>query len=338
LPAPELTGIARVPLLFLNRAKSFGVRPGQLLRAAGLRESDVSDPDGRVPLSKVREIWRAFIARAPSEAVGLNLGLTVKVRELGLVGYAMAHSSTLDDALRRFERYLRIINEALQCRIARDAGDTRIVMTDCSSLGALRHPVDARLSIILATAREITGASIVPVEVEFPYARPARLTEYRRAFAGARLAFDRPCGSIKLRARDMGRTVVWHDPTLGRYLDQLADQVARSLGGRRETFADKAARAIWPALSGGPPTLARTSSALRVSSRTLQRRLLEEGTTFAKVLESLRRELSVSLLHDRRLAISEIAFLLGYSEPSTFFRAFRRWRGVSPGRFRSAIG
>ena len=93
-------------------------------------------------------------------------------------------------------------------------------------------------------------------------------------------------------------------------------------------------QAIWAELSSGPPTLPETARALGISTRTMQRQLKEEGTTYAEVLDALRREMAAGLLHNHTLAIYEVAFLLGYSEPSTFYRAFRRWHGMSPGDYR----
>jgi AraC-like DNA-binding protein len=140
-----------------------------------------------------------------------------------------------------------------------------------------------------------------------------------------------------LRARDVGRRVIAPDVTLAGYLDQLAEQVLRSLGERRGTSVEATARAVWARLSSGKPNLRQTAIAMGISGRTLQRRLSEDGTSFELVLDDLRRDQSISLLHDRSLAVDEVAFLLGYSEPSTFYRAFRRWHGVTPGKYRAKI-
>ncbi len=103
-----------------------------------------------------------------------------------------------------------------------------------------------------------------------------------------------------------------------------------SLGAPNENFVDTVRRALWSELPGGRPNLWRTASGLGISARTLQRRLRENGTSFSAVLEELRREFFGELLADKKLAVSDVALLLGYSEPSAFQRAFRRWRGVSP--------
>jgi AraC-like DNA-binding protein len=127
--------------------------------------------------------------------------------------------------------------------------------------------------------------------------------------------------------------VVGADVTLGGYLDQLATELLRGLPDP-DSFRDRVRRAMWSELSDGPPALTTTAANLAVSPRTLQRRLREEGTSFGQLLDELRREFALRLLRDRKLAVYEVAFLLGYAEPSTFHRAFRRWTGLSPLRFR----
>ena len=98
----------------------------------------------------------------------------------------------------------------------------------------------------------------------------------------------------------------------------------------------KLRRTLWSALPGGRPNLWRTAADMGISPRTLQRRLGEEHSSFSIVLDELRRDLSDELLSDRQLSVAQVAFLLGYSEPSAFRRAYRRWRGDSPRRYRSA--
>jgi len=323
--------------MFLSRAESFGVARNALLRGAHLRARDLADPDNRVPVSATRDLWRTIVARVPDPALGLKIGRSIKIRELGLVGYSMLNSSTLGDALHRIARYLHIITEALESRLVSDHDGARLITVGDARLHALRHPVDCRLAILLNVTREITGAHIVPLEVEFPYNRPIHIADYRATFGRAALAFDRPRESIKFRARDVARPVIAPDVTLAAYLDQLAEQVLRSLGERRGTSVEATARAVWARLSSGKPNLHQTAIAMGISSRTLQRRLKEHGTSFDLVLDDLRREQSASLLHDRSLAVDEVAFLLGYSEPSTFYRAFRRWHGVTPGKYRATI-
>jgi AraC-like DNA-binding protein len=333
----EPTGLARIPLLSFARAEAVGISRADLLDAAGLSEHDLTDADARIPLSKIVAGWRALIARVEHPALGLRLGRGVRVRELGLVGYAMANSADVGGALERLARYFHIINESVRCQLVSEARAVRIEVPAHPVLDAMRHPVDARLAGVLAVCREISRAKIVPVQVELSYRRPDDLAEHHAAFGRTKFLFGRRQASLTLRASDLALPVVACDTTLVRYLDRAAEDVLRSLTHRDGSFARRVARALWPALSAGAPSVASTAALVGVSVRTLQRRLGEEGTTFAKVLERLRQELALSLLHDRRLAIYEVAFLLGYSEPSAFYRAFRGWRGISPGKYRAKM-
>ena len=111
--APELTGIARLPLAIVRVSPRLGLDPAELMRDASIDTLDLRDPDARVPLAKILRLWRAVAERQPDPAVGLRLGSAMTVRDLGLVGYAMAHSSSLGEALRRFSRYCRILSGTL---------------------------------------------------------------------------------------------------------------------------------------------------------------------------------------------------------------------------------
>ena len=361
----ELTGIARLPLRFLRGAPKLGLAPADLLQRAGLRERDLRDPDARVPLARILDLWRAIIDQAADPVLGLSFGRAIEIRHLGLVGYAMYYSATLGDALRRLVRYCRIINEAVQCDLRSERGAVHIVIDGHPLLDALRHPIDARLAAVLASSRKITESPIVPLEVRFPYRPPANLDTYA-SFFRAPLRFNQSDALIVLDPEVLALPIKAGDSTLSGYLDRLADEALDSLTADA-TFADRARRAIWAQLSGGAPTVSQTADWLGVSPRTPD--YIALGRAFGTHVAYLashsplllrkqsadhvrnpevgylhlavvgdqdigRRDVAMKLLPDRSLAVYEVAFLLGYSEPSTFYRAFRRWTGRSPHAFR----
>ena len=144
--------------------------------------------------------------------------------------------------------------------------------------------------------------------------------------ADARISFDEELLQLPTVAADPGLTS---------YLDDLATIKLDELGAEDASLVQRIRQQLWTALPSGRADLWRVASDLGMSARSLQRRLGEDGTSFSRVLDDLRRELSNELLEDRKLAVAEVAFLLGYSEPSAFQRAFRRWRGVTPRRYRT---
>ena len=332
----EPLGLARLALLHLERAAQLGVSRDTLLREAKLDERQVQDPDSRIPLTAVARLWRAVTNHSPDPAIGLRFGADARVRDFGLVGYTMAFSSTLGSALRRLVHYSRIVSDALVVSLETEGEATWLRLDVQPALRAFRPAVDARLAAVLSACREITGVPIAPLAVQLPYRRPAEVKDYETFFA-APLEFGALATAFLLRNEDLARRVAVADPTLTGYLDRLADQVLATLGSER-TVRDRVRRVLWSELAETVPNLDGVAKALGVSARTLQRQLREEQATFAGVLTELRRELAPSLLRDGRLAVSEVAFLLGYEDPSAFQRAFRRWFGRSPRAFRSASG
>ena len=244
----------------------------------------------------------------------------------------MAFSGTLEAAFQRFERYARIVSDALVVQREASDGGMWVRLDAAPALRAFRPAADARLAALMAVCREITSASIVPLTVQFPYRRPADVQEYERFFR-APLEFGCLATAFLLAQSDLTRPVVSSDHALTGYLDRLAEQTVSALGTERTT-EDRVRRVLWTDLSAGDAHLDRTALLLGMSARALQRRLREEGTTFAEVLTKLRKDMAQPLLRDGRLAVSEVAFLLGYEDPSSFQRAFRRWSGVSPRAFR----
>jgi AraC-like DNA-binding protein len=328
----EPSGLARLALMHLERTTQMGVSRATLMREARLDERQLRDPDSRIPLAAVGQLWRAAAKHVPDPAFGLRLGADTRVREFGLVGYTMAFSSTVGSALRRFGHYSRIVSDALVVSLEAEGEATWLRLDVQPALRAFRPAVDARLAAVLAACREIAASPIAPLTVQLPYRRPADVKDYETFFA-APLEFGALTTALLLRNDDLARPVAVADTTLTGYLDRMAEQTLQALGNER-TVRDRVRRVLWSELTEAVPPLDRVARALGVSARTLQRQLREESTTFAHTLAQLRQEMAPSLLRDGRLAVSEVAFLLGYEDPSAFQRAFRRWFGRSPRAFR----
>ena len=329
----ESMQLARSPLLLLDYADQIGMDRNELVRASGLTEAMLDDPDSRVPTVCMRRLWGAVMKTDGDPTLGLRVGSTIRAAQMGLVGYTMYYSRNLDEALSHLCRYSRILTEAVRYEWLSDEKHKTLVGHADPALVALRHPIEAGLSAIVAIAREVVGTHIRPAEIRLPTPEPKLRKDYRAVFScpvsfgsvDARITFDEDLLQLPTVAADPGLT---------NYLDDLATIKLDELGADDVSLVQRIRQQLWTALPGGRADLWRVASDLGMSARTLQRRLGEEGTSFSKVLDDLRRELSNELLEDRKLAVAEVAFLLGYSEPSAFQRAFRRWRGVTPRRYR----
>lgn len=330
----ETMQLARSALLLLDYADQMGMDRETLVRTAGLTDAMLDDPDSRVPTLCMRKLWSAVIEVDDDPTLGLRVGSTIRAAQMGLVGYTMYYSRNLDEALSRLCRYSRILTESVRYRWQQDAENKTLVCHADPALIALRHPIEAGLAAIVSIARDVVGTHIRPVEVRLPTPQPMLRKDYRAVFS-CPVTF----GSVDARISFVGDLLqlptVAADPGLTHYLDDLATIKMAELGAEDASLVQRVRKQLWTALPSGRADLWRVASDLGMSARTLQRRLGSDGTSFSQVLDDLRRELSNELLEDRKLAVAEVAFLLGYSEPSAFQRAFRRWRGVTPRRYRS---
>jgi AraC-like DNA-binding protein len=335
MPKFSHTILARFPLLLIERAERMGANRAQLLEQARLTEANLAEPDTRIAAARHWDLWRAVIEQLPVPALGVKLGSNVHIRQAGLVGYSMLHSHSLDHAIERLIRYERILEDTTYLALKSDGDRVTLVVEEPLPLTGLRQPIESDVAAMITCFREITCVDRLPLEVRLPYSRPGEMESYRKVLGHA-IHFDQPMAAIVFDIADMDLPVVARDETLCSYLDEHADRILRKLGSR--SYAEQVQRVLWEELSEGQPTIKTVAKTLGTSTRTLQRRLRDEGVTFAELLDVFRRRMASELLQRHDLAVYEVAFLLGYSEPSTFFRAFRRWTGMSPLKYREAPG
>jgi len=332
----EPTYLVRIAQLLLDDAERAGASRDAILRDLGLGATIFANPDARLPLATVAAIARAVVASAHGPAFGLRAGAARTVRDAGLIGYLMQHSATLRDALGRLARFGRIMGDHNHIEIDETGSGATIVFDGHPVLEAIYELTELDVAWVVGGVRKMTSADVTPLEVRFPFTDPAHVAELR-AFFRCPLQFMAPHVAIVLKRGDLDLPVAASDPTLAGYLDRLAEDAVKALG-EDDTTTGRLRQVLWSRLTDGAPTLATAAAAMAVSERTLQRRLSDEGTTFAGALSQLRQDLAVRLLEDRTLAVYEVSFLLGYAEPTAFHRAFRRWRGMSPRQFREQAG
>lgn len=329
---PE-TVLVRAVLGLLGQAEALGLNRAGLVRLAGLERIETQDPDARVPVSKQIALWHLIARHAPDPGFGVRLGAAIEVRALGLVGYTMYYSRTLGDALQRLVRYSRVVNEALRLTLQRRAAHVVLSVADPYDVGpGMRYALDSRLALVVSTSRAITGRDIVPVNVTFALAPPKTLVHHE-SFFRCPIEFDQASTSVTLRNEDLELPVTRGDQDLVGYLDDHAESVLRTLVGSG-SVTERVRAAVWTDLSHGPPTLAGVAATLGKSPRTLQRQLGAEGTSYSRVVDTIRKEMAAACLGDQSLSIDEIAFLLGYADTTSFRRSFKRWTGQTPRGFR----
>ena len=330
--------LARFVANLVAFAAKTGLSRAALMLGTELTDAEVRATDSRVPFSKFVALWQLISKlSSPSDPeFGVRWGASLRVRDWGLLGYAMSYSETLASALRRLARYSPILADGLHLELHGSGSHHRVMMSASDALtgAVLPYAVVGRLAALVAACREITGVDVIPFEVMLAYPQP-RLTAEHRGFFRCALRFDHPVSGVAFFERDLRLPVVRADETLAGYLSDHADDVLRTLVAGTET-RERVRSAIWAILSEGRPTLDAVAAVLRVPPRTLQRRLAEEGSSLHAEVEQIRKAMAIATLRDRSIPIDDVAFVLGYAEPSTFYRSFKRWTGKTPHQYRIA--
>jgi len=188
---------------------------------------------------------------------------------------------------------------------------------------------------LVAFLRGVAGQDFAPVAVRLPYPATAR-TPALEKFFGATVRHDAGEVSLEFATEVLDRPLPGADPVLAAYLRKQVEEVVQKIDSPN-SVSQECARRIAERLGAGEPSQAVIAKQMGMSERTLQRRLQSESSTFNELLEQARRTFACSYLADRKLAAYEVSFLLGYSEPATFFRAFKRWTGKTPLEYRASL-
>jgi AraC-like DNA-binding protein len=326
--------LAQLVANVVDLAAEDGVRREFLLEAAGLEGVDLSDGSARLSYAHLNAVWQVVARAVHDPDVGLRWSAAAEPRDLGLPGYVMSFSRTLYAALERAERYGRILHGALNLQLHRIGKDRVAVRFAESSVG--RCEEDFRLGSLVTLCRQLTRSELSPLEVAFRYRRPPSTLAHGKHF-GCELRFDSPVSQVVFADRDLGRPVPRSDESLASHLSTLADTVLRSLVSG-STTRDRVRAVVWDLLPEAKPSLQRVADALDIAPRTLQRRLDQEGTSLHREVEDVQKSVALAVLRDQDLPVEEVAFLLGYEEPSTFFRSFKRWTGTTPHQYRRLSG
>jgi len=323
-------GIAR---LAYKQAKAAGKDPAHFLVRAKLTLRQITDAHIRVPV-KAQIDFLNFVANAlQDEFLGIRLAQKVDLRELGLVYYVLASSAKLNDALQRVERYSGINNEGIRIRYRAEQGSIVFQHVGISRLSD-RHQIEFFVTILLRICRHIVDRQLVPDTIKFMHRR-ARLPSDLQSFFGCDVTFGNKADEIIFSKHLGERAVVSADPYLNSLLEKFCDEVTSNRRAISSDWRIKVENVIAQLLPHGQARMPEVCRELGVSSRTLSRRLTSEGYTFAEVLDVLRSDLAKRYLREPDLTISEIAWLLGYRQTSSFDHAFKRWTGKMPSHARA---
>lgn len=316
----------------LHAAVRLGLAHAELLQASGLSNASLDNPDARVALHHQQALWAAIAERLGAVEAGLAIGQVLPAGQFSVLGYLLQSSPTLSAALQAVQRYQRLAGEGGEISLQADGDRLWLVYR---ALHPEQPATRTRVLALMTFWQSLMTPLLANFQLlgaRFMHPAPDDLGSYTRVFA-CPLQFNAADYALALPSALLDAPLAQANLPLQNLLREHAEALLARLPS--ESLSVRVVSLLSAQLSQGEPDRGQLAQALNLSERTLQRRLAEEGSSYQQLLNDTRRQLAERYLRDTQLPATEIALLLGYSEPSVFFRAFRQWSGLTPGEYRS---
>lgn len=310
-----------------------GLDPQTIFALAGIDEHRFREPQQRYASDTMSKLWNVITEVSGDELVALAACEHPRPSTLDLLTYTMITAPTLEAALQRFIRYIRVISDATLFQLEADADGAQWLRLEITGgqLAVPRQRCEFILVTILNICRWISSKSIQPLVTELAYAEPGSTQMHVRAFGGV-VRFSTQRNGMLFSCEAMQMSLPASNPVLSELHERFAVDFLEKLDQQR--FVPRVREVIIRCLPDGSPPRSKAAAALLVSERTLQRRLEVEGTTYNDLLDETRRDLAKEYLLKNIMALGQIAFLLGFADQSAFCRACQRWFNQSPKQLR----
>jgi AraC-like DNA-binding protein len=309
-----------------------GIPRERLLEGSALTPEQLADPMHRIPFARVGRLFGRALDLVGDPAIGLELGLLMSIRSYGFWGYAALASATLGDAtINVYQRYHRAFSVA-DIAVRTEGGTVVIEHHETVPMGLLAPLLwDAGTISFHRVLEFLVGGSLAELEIRLPYPEQSHHGIMRSLIPG-RIHFDCTTNQFRFAASEFDRPIRSSDPELARLARAQCELELQRVRADSSLLA-QVQRHVKATLSAGA-LVDRVAREMAMSSRTLRRRLEALGTTYADLVDGVRRGLAIEYLVVSDRTAEEISGLLGYDNPSNFRRAFRRWTGTSPASFR----
>ena len=269
---------------------------------------------------------------------GLRFGMSRDLLDLGVLGYTVLSCPDLGMALRLLVKYHRLTSHVSDVAMSRDDERTILRQRVKPNYGALRLEIDEdHVTGVLLVVRTLLGADhgSGAIQIEFSHQRPCYIEDFSR-YLGCEPEFGKAETRVSLPTAWLERPLQTADDTVEKVCSLQCDALVQQLGPADE-LVDRVRRLILAVPPSRSPKLEAVATSLMMSTRTLERRLQASGTSFRRIDNDVRMQLADEYLGAGYLSTKEVAYLLGYSQPGTFYRAFKNWHGVTPGEFRRSL-
>ena len=311
-------------------ATSMGAAFDTLCQMAGVSPEEISDSESKVEWEKAALIWVPLLKLTGDPLIGLHIGMGAKRVLQGMVGFLIQSSKDVDQALQMLHRYGYMQAPMIEYRYI--VSDVAVLEIEQNKIWTMKYPepsrqaIDFLIAVIVNTLGSIGGKNIVPLRVELTN-EMRDISEYRKFF-GCEVLFNKDVNRIILSREDISTPILTADQSMFQTFSAM-------VADKHELFetnstTENLKQVLFMQFKGRIPTIEEAASALNTTPRNLQRKLLQEQTTFRDIAGEIRKDIALQLMQNPAIKISEVSDILGYSDLTAFRKAFKSWTNATP--------
>ena len=316
----------------LQAASLQGVSDGAVLSAARLPPECLSVAGGRIGLSDTISLWRAAERLSEDPLFGFNMGQSLQPAHFQLIAFTMLSSETLGSAIDKILKYQRLISDGGAFTLTQASPISSALIYRPTVSNFSYHQIDAVMVAVVRFVHWLLGRDKFVLEVHLQHDAQQGLSVYQDYYQ-APVLLNQVENSLLFDSELLTEQLPGFDASLAAVHEQMADSQLRRL------LASSIVTQVQELLMTAKPYVNRDDIAqkLAMSGRSLQRKLQQEGSSFQQLFDEYRHQRSLLLLQDKDLSLADISVKLGFAENSTFYRAFKRWQGITPGEYRELL-
>jgi AraC-like DNA-binding protein len=340
-PEPRTLVYAHMPIIrdIIYGASGRGASIAELCKRTGIEVTHLNDSDRRLDFASSYEVWEQAVKLTCDKLLGLHLGESTNPTILGLVGHLMQSSPTLKEAFVNVTKYSKTATDMFQYSIHKNSGKIILQFEPAGlwmkqSPDSARHAVEQAMAGTLNVFYLLSGNRIFPMEANFQHRRPAPVGEYERVFKSI-IQFNSTSNQLIFDEPQLDRTILSNDLSLYQSFEKMLVEKGRKQR-ESESFIEKLISIILTVFKGQVPSVEVLASFTGLTTRSLQRKLKSEGSSYRELSVKIKMDLARQMLSKPESKVGYIANVLGYSEASAFRRAYKSWTNTSPRKQRKS--
>ncbi|MDX5418960.1 MAG: AraC family transcriptional regulator [Hymenobacteraceae bacterium] len=323
--------------LMLHVLRLQGQDVQSMCQEAGIAPESLQDVNARITIAQMMALWQAAVRTTANPDLALHIGEAVNPTSAGIIAYVMMNAPTLHESLRKLCKYQDIVCEGIRTSLELRNNEAHVLLEVVSpALSEPRYAIDCEMVIYKNAFETLIGQEIPFTQIAFAYPEPEGIAEHQRLFGEKGLVFGSRYSGFVFDVAWLQKPVVSANPELNLMFEKYANEYLRRL---REpgTMAERVQRELVQQLKGEEPSITAVARSLAVSVRSLQAKLRDEGTSYQSLLDEVRKELAQQHLKSGKHTVADVAYLLGFSEPSAFSRSFKKWTGLPPQLYKQTL-